>query len=266
MLCQAREASSAPSGTITQLSSFARRLAKMRQSQLKIWRFQQELGKSTLDLTPIGLGAWAIGGDWRFGWGHQDDADSIATIRHAVDIGLNWIDTAAVYGLGHSEEMVGRALATCRASRGRMCSRSPVSSGMTQRNVFHSLRALIDSPGSRAEPAEAADGAHRSVPDSLAGVAGESGRARPGDHRRSVEHDVALRDEGKVAFVGVSNFDVAQLQRISRIETPTSLQPPYSMLRPEIEADLLPYCAGAQHRRDSVFTDAVGAAHRNDDA
>ena len=68
------------------------------------------LGRSTLNLTPIGLGAWAIGGEWRFGWGHQDDAQSIATIRHAVSRGLNWIDTAAIYGLGHSEEVVGRSL------------------------------------------------------------------------------------------------------------------------------------------------------------
>ena len=75
-----------------------------------------------------------------------------------------------------------------------------------------------------------------------------------------------LRDEGKVAFIGVSNFDVAQLQRISRIETPTNLQPPYSMLRPEIEQEILPFCLRAQHRRDSVLADAVGPAHRNDDA
>ena len=70
----------------------------------------RRLGKSTLELTPIGLGAWAIGGEWRFGWGHQDDVESIATIKRAVALGLNWIDTAAIYGLGHSEEVVGRAL------------------------------------------------------------------------------------------------------------------------------------------------------------
>ena len=71
---------------------------------------KRRLGNSTLELTPVGLGAWAIGGEWQFGWGPQDDAESIATIRRAVDRGLNWIDTAAVYGIGHSEEVVGRAL------------------------------------------------------------------------------------------------------------------------------------------------------------
>ena len=84
----------------------------VRHSNRESWQcFQHDdSGNSTLELTPIGLGAWAIGGEWRFGWGPQDDADSIATIRRAVERGLNWIDTAAIYGLGHSEEVVGRAL------------------------------------------------------------------------------------------------------------------------------------------------------------
>src|SRR5919112_2308970 len=86
----------------------------MRQSSIEYMAMfpTRRLGHSTLQLTPIGLGAWAIGGEWRFGWGHQEDADSIATIRRAIDRGINWIDTAAVYGLGHSEEVVGRFLRT----------------------------------------------------------------------------------------------------------------------------------------------------------
>ena len=200
------------------------------------------LGKSTLDLTPIGLGAWAIGGDWRFGWGHQDDADSIATIRHAVDCGLNWIDTAAVYGLGHSEEMVGRALADVpRESRPHVFTKSSLVWD-DARNVSHSLRASsirqeVEQSLRRLQT-ERIDLYQIHWPAWPASPAGHD----PGTIEEAWSTMVALRDEGKVAFVGVSNFDVAQLQRISRIETPTSLQPPYSMLRPEIEADLLPYC------------------------
>ena len=202
----------------------------------------RRLGNSTLELTRIGLGAWAIGGNWRFGWGHQDDADSIATIRKAVDLGLNWIDTAAVYGLGHSEEMVGRALAEVpRESRPYVFTKSSLvwdDAG----NVSHSLRGSSIrqevEQSLRRLRTERIDLYQIHWPAWPASPAGHD----PGSIDEAWTTMVALRDEGKVAFAGVSNFDVAQLQRISQIETPTSLQPPYSMLRPEIEADILPYC------------------------
>ena len=203
----------------------------------------RRLGNSTLELTPIGLGAWAIGGEWRFGWGPQDDADSIATIRRAIERGINWIDTAAVYGVGHSEEVVGTALSDIpRAERPYVFTKCSLVWD-DSKTVSHSLRA--DSIRGEAERSlrrlqtERIDlyQIHWPVwPSSPHGY----------DPGGSIEEAwtalTKLRDEGKVAFIGVSNFDVEQLKRISRIETPTNLQPPYSMLRPEIEREILPFC------------------------
>lgn len=200
------------------------------------------LGRSTLQLTPIGLGAWAIGGEWRFGWGPQDDAASIATIHRAVDRGLNWIDTAAIYGLGHSEEVVGRALRTIpRGERPYVftkCSLVWDAAG----NTWHSL-----DPRSIREEAEASLRRLQVDRIDLYQIHWPVWPASPQGHNPGSIEDAwttltKLRDEGKVAYIGVSNFDVAQLSRISPIEAPTSLQPPYSMLRPEIERDVLPYC------------------------
>ena len=156
--------------------------------QLRIWQcFQPALSAIPHSkLTPIGLGAWAIGGEWRFGWGPQDDADSIATIRRAIERGLNWIDTAAIYGLGHSEEVVGRALQRHPAERAAV--RVHEVQPRVGRRAEHVAqpRAAIDSAGSRAEPAATADGTHRSVSDSLAGVAGESAGTRSRHDRRGM--------------------------------------------------------------------------------
>jgi aryl-alcohol dehydrogenase-like predicted oxidoreductase len=201
------------------------------------------LGNSTLALTPIGLGAWAIGGEWRFGWGPQDDADSIATIRRAIERGLNWIDTAAIYGLGHSEEVVGRALQSIPRSE--------------RPYVFTKCSLAWDDAGSTWHSLEPAS-IRREVEQSLRRLQTERidlyqihwpvwPSSPPGyDPKGTIEEAwtalTEIRNEGKVAFIGVSNFDVEQLKRISRIETPTNLQPPYSMLRPEVEQQILPYC------------------------
>jgi len=201
------------------------------------------LGNSTLDLTPIGLGAWAIGGAWRFGWGHQDDSQSMATIRRAVDLGMNWIDTAAIYGLGHSEEVVGAALRDLpRGERPFVftkCSLVWDDSG----NVTHNLRAQsirgeVEQSLRRLQ-IERIDLYQIHWPAWPASPQGHD----PGSIEEAWATLTTLRDEGKVQFIGVSNFDVAQLKTISRIESPTNLQPPYSMLRPEIEQQVLPYCA-----------------------
>jgi aryl-alcohol dehydrogenase-like predicted oxidoreductase len=202
---------------------------------------RRTLGNSNMQLTPIGLGAWAIGGEWRFGWGPQDDADSIATIRTAVERGINWIDTAPAYGLGHSEEVVGRALREMPAAdRPYVFTKcSLVWQGSV---VSHSLR--------RGSIVEEVEGSLRRLnvdridlyqihwpiwPTSPEGH--DSGSIEEG-----WETLVQLKRAGKVAFIGVSNFDADQLRRISSIETPTSLQPPYSLLRPEIEERVLPFC------------------------
>ena len=202
----------------------------------------RRLGASTLELTPIGLGAWAIGGERRFGWGHQDDEQSIATIRRAVERGMNWIDTAAVYGLGHSEEVVGRALRSISPrERPYVFSKCSLVWDDT-RTVSHNLRAA----SIRREVEQSLRRLQTELVDLYqihwpAWPSSPQGYD-PGTIEEAWSTMAALRDEGKVAFIGVSNFDVEQLRRIGRIETPTSVQPPYSMLRPEIEKDVLPYC------------------------
>ncbi len=202
----------------------------------------RRLGRSTLDLTPIGLGAWAIGGEWQFGWGPQDDQQSIATIKRAVALGMNWIDTAAVYGLGHSEEVVGRALRDIPArERPYVFTKCSLAWG-DDRVVAHNLRP---------------DSIRREVEGSLRRLETEridlyqihwpvwptsKPDHDPGPIEPAWETLVALRREGKVAHIGVSNFDVAQLRRILAIEAPASLQPPYSLLRRDVEREILPFC------------------------
>jgi aryl-alcohol dehydrogenase-like predicted oxidoreductase len=195
----------------------------------------RKLGYSDLHLTTIGLGAWAIGGGgWAFGWGPQDDADSIAAIHRALDLGINWLDTAAVYGRGHSEEVVGRAIAGRRdevivaTKCGRILEEG-------QDRPFGRLKA--DSVRREAEASlrrlrvEVIDLYQLHWPDPEAEI--EEGWAAVAD----------LIKEGKVRFAGVSNFNAAQLQRIQPIHPVVSLQPPYSMLRRGVEDELLAYCA-----------------------
>jgi len=204
---------------------------------------RRKLGNSSLELTPIGLGAWAIGGAWRFGWGPQDDEDSIQTIRRAIDRGINWIDTAAVYGLGHSEEVVGRAL------RGVPAGQRPY--------VFTKCSLVWDDQGSVSHSLDPRL-IRRDVESSLRRLqleridlyqihwpvwpASPPGYELPGSIEEAWQTLVELKREGKVAWIGVSNFDVPQLRRIQSIEAPTSLQPPYSLLRREIEQEILPFC------------------------
>jgi aryl-alcohol dehydrogenase-like predicted oxidoreductase len=195
----------------------------------------RKLGYSDLHLTTIGLGAWAIGGGgWAFGWGPQDDTDSIAAIHRALDLGINWLDTAAVYGRGHSEEVVGRAIVGRRdevivaTKCGRILEEG-------QDRPFGRLKA--DSVRREAEASlhrlrvEVIDLYQLHWPDPEAEI--EEGWATVAD----------LIKEGKVRFAGVSNFNVAQLQRIQPIHPVVSLQPPYSMLRRGVEDELLAYCA-----------------------
>lgn len=191
------------------------------------------LGNSDLQLTPIGYGAWAIGGgNWEFSWGPQDDNESLRTIEHAVDSGINWIDTAAVYGLGHSEEIVGRALrgrthkpyvftkCSMRWTPDRKIYRS-LKAGSLQEEIENSLRRLS---------LETIDlyQIHWPMPEDELDEAWET-LAR-------------FQQEGKVRYIGVSNFNVAQMKRVQKIAPITSLQPPYSLLRRDIEGEILPFC------------------------
>jgi aryl-alcohol dehydrogenase-like predicted oxidoreductase len=201
------------------------------------------LGNSSLQITTVGFGAWAIGGGgWIFGWGPQDDSASIATIRRAVSRGLNWIDTAAVYGLGHSETVVARALREIpRAERPYVFTKCSLVWD-AQRNVTHSLR-----PESIRQECEASlrrlevdriDLYQIHWPTWAAAPAGaDTGRIE--DAWQTLED---LRREGKVWHIGVSNFDADELARAHAIAPITSLQPPYSLLRRDIEDRVLPFC------------------------
>jgi aryl-alcohol dehydrogenase-like predicted oxidoreductase len=196
----------------------------------------RKLGNSDIKITPVGFGAWALGGGgWEFAWGPQDDADSIAAIHRALELGINWIDTAAVYGLGHSEEIVARALKEWRGPRPCVLTKcvlrwnekgkiwkefSPVS---IRRECEDSLRRLqvdtIDLYQMHWPPDEGKPGIEEAW-QTLA----------------------TLKAEGKVRWIGVSNFNVAQIKRAEKIAPVTSLQPPYSIIRRQIEAEILPYC------------------------
>jgi aryl-alcohol dehydrogenase-like predicted oxidoreductase len=194
----------------------------------------RELGNTAESLTVIGLGTWAIGGEWRYGWGPQDDADSIAAIRRALDLGINWIDTAPAYGLGHSEEIVGRAIAGVRDEVfvATKCSRvwDEGSTSVYGRLTAESVRREAED-SLRRLGVDVIDLYQIHWPNPDAWI--EEGWSAIAD----------LIQAGKVRYGGVSNFSVAQLERIRPIHPVASLQPPYSMVRREIEDGLLPYCA-----------------------
>lgn len=193
----------------------------------------RQFGTTDMEITPIGFGAWAVGGgDYVNSWGPQDEADSIAAINRGVELGINWIDTAAIYGRGHSEEVVGRAL------RGR--SDRPY--------VFTKCSRVWDDEGNHFSRLKA---------DSIREECEHSLRRLGTDvidlyqvHWPNPEEDLEegwsavaeIQREGKVRNIGVSNFDVEQLKRAEAIAPVQTLQPPYSLLRREVEAEILPYC------------------------
>lgn len=194
------------------------------------------LGNSDLQITPVGYGAWAIGGSgWQFAWGSQDDNDSIAAIHRALELGVNWIDTAAVYGLGHSEEVVARALRSwsgpqpyvftkCGLRWDRRGEVQKVLSKYSIRNeVEDSLRRL------RVDVIDLYQIHWPPDPDSPLLEEGWSTLAD-------------LKRVGKVRWIGVSNFNVDQLRRAQSIAPVTSLQPPYSLVHREVESEILPHC------------------------
>ncbi|NTU59124.1 MAG: aldo/keto reductase [Chlorobiaceae bacterium] len=191
------------------------------------------LGRTGLQITPVGLGTWAIGGgDWAYAWGSQDDRDALAAIRRSVELGINWIDTAAVYGLGHSEELVGRAIADMAEKPYIFTKCSLVWDG--QRKVGSSLKA---------------SSVRRECMQSLNRLGVESidlyqvHWPNPDEDIEEGWSEMAkLKEEGLVRHIGVSNFTVAQMRRAELIAPVETLQPPYSMLRRAIEAEILPWC------------------------
>jgi len=192
----------------------------------------KRLGNSSLEITSIGLGTYALGGSgWKFAWGPQDDAVSIATIRHAVSSGINWIDTAAVYGFGHAEEIVGQAIA-----------------GLPRRPLIFTKCSMTWDASGQITNVLKRDSIRREVEDSLRRLGVDvidlyqiHWPRVPADIEEAWETLARLKEEGKVRYIGVSNFDVSQLERVLKIAPITSLQPPYSILNRTIEGELLPF-------------------------
>jgi len=190
------------------------------------------LGNSNMQLTAIGLGAWAIGGgDWQYAWGPQDDDESIAAIHRALDLGINWIDTAAVYGLGHSEEIVGRAVKSSphKPYIFTKCSMR----WHADRSIYNSLKAA-----SLAEEVEASLKRLGVERIDLYQIHWPNPDPEIEEGWAALE---SMRRQGKLRWIGVSNFNVEQMKRALKIAPITSLQPPYSMLRRAIEAEILPF-------------------------
>jgi aryl-alcohol dehydrogenase-like predicted oxidoreductase len=211
----------------------------MDKTQLKM----VSLGETDMEITRVGFGAWAIGGGgWQFGWGPQDDEDSIATIHRALELGVNWIDTAAVYGFGHSEQVVGRALAGLAADeRPYVFTKASLLEGpgrtvmrnLKRDSILREAEASLDRLG-----VDAIDlyQIHWPIPDP--------------DIEEGWAAFAELKQQGIVRHIGVSNFSARQLQRIRGIAPVETLQPPYSLIDRDIEADLLPY---AQRHRIGVI-------------
>jgi aryl-alcohol dehydrogenase-like predicted oxidoreductase len=194
----------------------------------------RKLGNSDLQITPIGFGAWAIGGDWQFGWGKQDDSASIAAIHRALELGINWIDTAPAYGIGHSEEIVAKAL----------------KEWTKQRPLIFTKCGMVWNEKGEIDYSLKPDSVRREVENSLR-------RLRvdvidlyqihwPDDDLAKTEKGwetmAALKKEGKVRWIGVSNCSVPEIQTLQKIAPVTSLQPPYSLIKPDAEKELLPLC------------------------
>jgi len=191
------------------------------------------LGNSDLHLTSIGFGAWAIGGgNWEFAWGAQDDNESIAAIHRALDLGVNWIDTAAIYGLGHSEEVVARALKGYSGSRPYVFTKCSMR-WHADRTIYRSLK-----EGSLAEELE---GSLRRLGVETIDLYQIHWPNPEEEIEEAWETLAKFKEQGKVRWIGVSNFSVAQMERAQAITPITSLQPPYSMLRRAIEEEVLPY-------------------------
>src|SRR5438445_2237585 len=214
------------------------------------------LGQSDLRITPIGIGAWAIGGGkWEFGWGPQDDAESIAANHAALDRGINWIDTAAAYGLGHSETVVGKAV-----------------KGLSKRPYIFTKCSLIwDKSGKISHNLQAAS-IRREAESSLKRLAievidlyqihwpawrGAPESASPGSIEEAIGEMAKLKAEGKIRNIGVSNFDAGPMQRALNVAPIASLQPQYSLVATEIESSILPFASN--HKLGVIVYSPMGS-------
>ena len=193
----------------------------------------RQLGNTDMHITPIGFGSWAIGGgNWEFGWGPQDEREAIEAIERAVDLGMNWIDTAAVYGLGRSEELVGRAIR-----------------GMPDKPYVFTKCSMIWDEDRQIHRGLKADSVRRECESSLRRLGVDvidlyqiHWPNPDAEIEEGWETLARLKEEGKVRSIGVSNFDVDQMRRAQTIAPISSLQPPYSLLKRDVEDEILTYC------------------------
>jgi len=194
---------------------------------------KRQLGNTDLELTTVGLGTWAMCGPWKFGWGPQNDNEATAAILKALELGINWVDTAPIYGLGHSEELVGKALKQTKAKpfiatkcgliwNEKKEKNSCLKKESIRQECYDSLKRL---------GVELIDLYQIHWPDPEE------------DIEEAWEEMSKLANEGKVRYIGVSNFTVEQIKRIQKIAPVASLQPSYSMLHRKVEDELLGYCA-----------------------
>ncbi|MGH7919511.1 MAG: aldo/keto reductase [Candidatus Dormibacteraceae bacterium] len=191
-----------------------------------------QLGATGLEITRVGFGAWAIGGGgWEFGWGRQEDEASLAAIQRALDLGVNWIDTAAVYGFGHSERVVGRAL-----------------EGLRQRPYVFTKASLLEGPGGKVVHSLKRDSILREAEASLERLGIDAIDLYQihwpiplEDIEEGWQTLAELKEQGLVRHIGVSNFDITQLRRIQQIAPVETLQPPYSLVAREVEEEVLPF-------------------------
>src|SRR6201993_1306914 len=191
-----------------------------------------QLGQTGLEITRVGVGALSSGGgDWEFGWGPQDDEQSVAAIQHALEQGINWIDTAAAYGFGRSEQIVGRAL-----------------EGLSNRPYVFTKGSLLEGPDRRVVHSLKRDSILREAEASLSRLGLDAIPLSPAPWPNPIE-DIEqgwaalaeLKEQGLVKHIGVSNFDVEQLRQIGQIAPVETLQPQYSLIEREVEQEILPF-------------------------
>lgn len=194
---------------------------------------KRRLGTTDMELTTVGLGTWALGGPWEYGWGPQDDNDAVGAIVEALDQGINWIDTAPAYGLGHAEELVGKALRQT-SHKPYIATKCGILWNEKKERVLHLKRESVRK--------ECHDSLRRLGVERIDLYQMHWPEPEP-DIEEAWEEMARLRKEGKVRYIGVSNYSVAQMERVAKIHPIASLQPPYSMLRRDAESELFGHCA-----------------------
>jgi len=193
----------------------------------------RKLGYTDLKLTTVGLGTWAIGGPWQFGWGPQDDDEAIAAILASLETGINWIDTAPAYGLGHSEELVGKAL--------KQTSKKPIIATKCSL-LWNDKKEKVSCLKAQSVRQECLDSLERLGIETI-DLYQIHWPEPDEDLEQAWEEMARLAEEGKIRYLGASNFSIEQIERTRKIHPIASLQPPYSMLHRQVEDELLACCA-----------------------